>query len=39
MPSIRNATTSSARVRTFVDFLAAHFAKASTRAAGMVSGW
>jgi DNA-binding transcriptional LysR family regulator len=29
----------SARVRTFVDFLAAHFAKASTRAAGMVSGW
>jgi DNA-binding transcriptional LysR family regulator len=29
----------SARVRTFVDFLATHFAKASTRAAGMVSGW
>lgn len=29
----------SARVRTFVDFLAAHFAKASTRAAGTVSGW
>ena len=29
----------SARVRTFVEFLAAHFAKASTRAAGMVSGW
>ena len=29
----------SARVRKFVDFLANHFAKSSTRAAGMVSGW
>ncbi len=29
----------SARVRAFVDFLAGHFAKSSTRAAGMVSGW
>lgn len=29
----------SVRVRTFVDFLAAHFAKDSTRAAGMISGW
>ena len=30
---------SSARVRAFVDFLAGHFAKSSTRAAGLVSGW
>ncbi|MEP6825093.1 MAG: LysR family transcriptional regulator [Ramlibacter sp.] len=29
----------SARVRVFVDFLAAHFAKSSTRAAGLVGGW
>jgi LysR family transcriptional regulator, transcriptional activator for dmlA len=29
----------SARVRSFVDFLAAHFAKSSTRAAGMVGDW
>lgn len=29
----------SARVRAFVDFLEAHFAKAATRAAGLVDGW
>jgi LysR family transcriptional regulator, transcriptional activator for dmlA len=29
----------SARVRVFVDFLAAHFAKSSTRAAGLVGNW
>lgn len=29
----------SARVRSFVDFLAAHFAKSSTRAAGLVGNW
>ena len=29
----------SARVRAFVDFLAAHFAKSSTRAAGIVGNW
>lgn len=29
----------SARVRAFVDFLAAHFAKSSTRAAGLVGTW
>ncbi|RYF38916.1 MAG: LysR family transcriptional regulator [Comamonadaceae bacterium] len=29
----------SARVRVFVDFLAAHFAKSSTRAAGLVGDW
>jgi LysR family transcriptional regulator, transcriptional activator for dmlA len=29
----------SARVRVFVDFLAAHFAKSSTRAAGLVGTW
>jgi DNA-binding transcriptional LysR family regulator len=29
----------SARVRAFVEFLAGHFAKSSTRAAGLVSGW
>jgi DNA-binding transcriptional LysR family regulator len=29
----------SARVRAFVEFLAAHFAKSSTRAAGLVGNW
>lgn len=29
----------SARVRAFVDFLAAHFEKSSTRAAGLVANW
>ena len=29
----------SARVRVFVDFLAAHFARSSTRAAGMLRDW
>ena len=29
----------SARVRAFVDFLTAYFAKSSTRAAGMVGTW
>ncbi len=29
----------SARVRAFVDFVAAHFAKSSTRAAGLVGNW
>jgi len=29
----------SARVRVFVDFLEAHFAKSSTRAAGLVAAW
>jgi len=29
----------SARVRVFVDYLAAHFAKSSTRAAGLAKGW
>ncbi|MEO7392484.1 MAG: LysR family transcriptional regulator [Ramlibacter sp.] len=29
----------SARVRAFVDFLAAHFAKSSTRAAGLLQDW
>ena len=29
----------SARVRSFVDFLEAHFSKSSTRAAGLVGEW